>query len=45
MTTYGLLRITIRQLTRARLGLVQGVLNVLRSGLAIVGADSPAEMR
>jgi arginyl-tRNA synthetase len=33
------------QLTRARLGLVQGVLNVLRSGLAIVGADSPAEMR
>ena len=33
------------QLTRARLALVQGVLNVLRSGLAIVGADSPAEMR
>ena len=33
------------QLTRARLGLVQGVLNVLRSGLSIVGADSPAEMR
>jgi arginyl-tRNA synthetase len=33
------------QLTRARLGLVQGVLNVVRSGLAIVGADSPAEMR
>ena len=33
------------ELTRARLGLVQGVLNVLRSGLAIVGADSPAEMR
>ncbi len=33
------------QLTRARLGLVQGVLYVLRSGLAIVGADSPAEMR
>ncbi|TCD12344.1 arginine--tRNA ligase [Oricola cellulosilytica] len=32
-------------LTRARLCLVQGVLNVLRSGLAIVGADSPAEMR
>ncbi|MCI5073797.1 arginine--tRNA ligase [Oricola sp.] len=33
------------QLTRARLGLVQGVLHVLRSGLAIVGADSPTEMR
>lgn len=32
-------------LTGARLGLVQGVLNVLRSGLALVGADSPAEMR
>ena len=33
------------ELTGARLGLVQGVLNVLRSGLAIVGADAPAEMR
>ncbi|MEM5501402.1 arginine--tRNA ligase [Ahrensia kielensis] len=33
------------QLTSARLGLVQGVLNVLRSGLGILGVDSPEEMR
>lgn len=33
------------QLTNARLGLVQGVLNVLRSGLEILGVDAPAEMR
>lgn len=33
------------QLTSARLGLVQGVLNVLRSGLDILGVDAPAEMR
>ena len=33
------------QLTSARLGLVQGVLNVLRSGLEILGVDAPAEMR
>lgn len=33
------------QLTSARLGLVQGVLNVLRSGLDILGVDAPAELR
>lgn len=33
------------QLTSARLGLVQGVLNVLRSGLGILGVDVPEEMR
>ncbi|MGL4404210.1 MAG: DALR anticodon-binding domain-containing protein, partial [Notoacmeibacter sp.] len=33
------------QLTQARLGLVQAVLNVLNAGLAIVGADAPTEMR
>lgn len=33
------------QLTSARLGLVQGVLNVLRSGLEILGVDAPEEMR
>ena len=33
------------QLTRARLGLVQAVLDVLASGLAIIGADAPHEMR
>ncbi len=33
------------QLTSARLGLVQGVLNVLRSGLDILGVAAPAEMR
>ena len=33
------------ELTRARLGLVQAVLDVLASGLAIVGAEAPAEMR
>jgi arginyl-tRNA synthetase len=34
-----------RQLTKARLGLVQAVQNVLNAGLAIVGADAPTEMR
>jgi len=33
------------ELTHARLGLVQAVLDVLSSGLAIVGAEAPAEMR
>ncbi|MEQ8401335.1 MAG: arginine--tRNA ligase [Roseitalea porphyridii] len=33
------------QLTQARLGLVQGVLFVLQSGLAILGVDAPAELR
>jgi arginyl-tRNA synthetase len=31
--------------TLARLGLVQGVLDVLKSGLALVGAEAPQEMR
>ena len=34
-----------RKLTCARLGLVQAVSDVLSSGLALVGADAPAEMR
>jgi len=33
------------ELTHARLGLVQAVSDVLSSGLALVGADAPAEMR
>ena len=33
------------ELTHARLGLVQAVADVLSSGLALVGADAPAEMR
>ena len=33
------------QLTHARLGLVQAVSDVLTSGLALVGADAPTEMR
>ena len=33
------------ELTHARLGLVQAVLDVIASGLAIVGAEAPAEMR
>jgi arginyl-tRNA synthetase len=33
------------ELTHARLGLVQAVSDVLTSGLALVGADAPAEMR
>jgi arginyl-tRNA synthetase len=33
------------ELTHARLGLVQAVLDVLTSGLAIVGAEAPSEMR
>ncbi|APH72237.1 arginine--tRNA ligase [Aquibium oceanicum] len=32
-------------LTKARLGLVQAVLYVLRSGLTLLGADAPQEMR
>ncbi len=32
-------------LTRARLGLIQAVSNVLSSGLGLIGADAPAEMR
>ncbi len=33
------------ELTWARLGMVQAVSNVLSSGLALVGADAPSEMR
>jgi arginyl-tRNA synthetase len=33
------------QLTNARLGLVQAVADVLTSGLALIGADAPKEMR
>ena len=33
------------ELTKARLGLVQAVLDVLSSGLAIVGAEAPSELR
>ena len=33
------------ELTHARLGLVQAVSDVLTSGLALVGAEAPAEMR
>ncbi len=33
------------QLTDARLGLVQAVSDVLTSGLALIGADAPTEMR
>ena len=34
-----------RQLTVARLGLVNAVANVLKSGLTLLGADAPDEMR
>lgn len=33
------------QLTHARLGLVQAVHDVIASGLGIIGADAPTEMR
>lgn len=33
------------ELTSARLALVQGVLNILQSGLAILGVEAPREMR
>lgn len=39
------LKVNDRELTAARLGLVQAVLDVLTSGLALVGAEAPAEMR
>src|SRR5690606_24039751 len=38
-------KVNDRELTYARLGLVQAVCDVLASGLALVGADAPAEMR
>jgi len=39
------IKVNDRQLTHARLGLVQAVCDVLTSGLALVGADAPTEMR
>jgi arginyl-tRNA synthetase len=38
-------KVNDRQLTYARLGLVQAVADVLTSGLALIGADAPVEMR
>jgi arginyl-tRNA synthetase len=38
-------KVNDRQLTLARLGLVQAVSDVLTSGLALIGAEAPAEMR
>ena len=40
-----LLKVNDPVLTRARLGLVQAVLDVLRSGLTLLGTDAPEEMR
>jgi arginyl-tRNA synthetase len=39
------LKVNDPELTFARLGLVQAVLDVLTSGLTIIGADAPTEMR
>jgi arginyl-tRNA synthetase len=33
------------QITKARLAMVQGVVTVLASGLAVLGVDAPSEMR
>ena len=38
-------KVTDRQLTHARLGLVQAVLDVITSGLGLIGAEAPSEMR
>ncbi|HEY4192818.1 MAG TPA: arginine--tRNA ligase [Mesorhizobium sp.] len=38
-------KVNDRQLTLARLGLVQAVSDVLSSGLALIGAEAPTEMR
>jgi arginyl-tRNA synthetase len=38
-------KVNNRQLTHARLGLVQAVSDVLTSGLTLIGADAPTEMR
>lgn len=38
-------KVNDQQSTYARLGLVQAVSDVLTSGLALIGADAPAEMR
>ncbi len=39
------LKVNDRELTYARLGLVQAVSDVVTSGLALLGADAPKEMR
>jgi len=39
------IKVNDRELSYARLGLVQAVLDVLTSGLGIIGADAPMEMR
>jgi arginyl-tRNA synthetase len=38
-------KVNDQELTYARLGLVQAVSDVMSSGLALIGADAPAEMR
>ncbi len=38
-------KVTDRQLTHSRLGLVQAVSDVLTSGLGLIGAEAPTEMR
>jgi arginyl-tRNA synthetase len=38
-------KVTDRQLTNARLGLVQAVSDVITSGLGLIGAEAPTEMR
>ena len=38
-------KVNDRQLTHARLGLVQAVSDILTSGLTLIGADAPTEMR
>ncbi|MGB3388386.1 MAG: arginine--tRNA ligase [Pseudaminobacter sp.] len=38
-------KVNDRELTHARLGLVQAVSDVLTSGLALIGAEAPTEMR
>ncbi|MBO6719705.1 MAG: arginine--tRNA ligase [Rhizobiaceae bacterium] len=38
-------KVNDQELTYARLGLVQAVSDVVSSGLALIGADAPAEMR
>lgn len=39
------IKVNNRQLTQARLGLVEAVYDILASGLGILGVDAPAEMR